>query len=66
MHTASEGVTVKLRVDYEEIKTAICQDVATRLSLEPKTVRLVSITRGKGPNVWAEVEIGDAKTPKAE
>ncbi len=57
---------MKLRVDYQEIRQAICQDVATRLSLDPKRVRLVSITRGKGSNVWAEVEIGDTKTPKDE
>ena len=58
---------MKLRVDYEEISNAICQDVATRLSLDvTKTVRLVSITRGKGTNVYAEVEIGDTPIPKTE
>lgn len=51
---------MKLRVDYQEIKTAICNDVAERLFLDrggDANIRVVSITRGKGDNVWAEVEI---------
>ena len=57
---------MKLRVDYQEISQAICQDVADRLALNLSEVRLVSITRGKGTNVYAEVEIGDTAIPKTD